>query len=83
MRVAPIGLYLPDNENMRMPQDEFEKAFIEYKFRHILKVVFDSDNNRLGKILFGLVHCPQHPEFRISYTVKDTEAAKNELLARR
>ena len=24
MRVAPIGLYLPDNENMRMPQDEID-----------------------------------------------------------
>ena len=24
MRVAPIGLYLPDNENMRIPQDEID-----------------------------------------------------------
>ena len=61
---------------------EYKQRFIGYKFRHILKVEFDSDNKRLGKILFGLAHCPQHPEFRISYTVKDAEAAKNELLGK-
>ena len=61
---------------------EYKQRFIGYKFCHVLKVEFDSDNNRLGKILFGLAHCPQHPEFRISYTVKDAEGAKNELLGR-
>ena len=41
-----------------------------------------SDNDRLGKILYALAHCALHPEFRISYTVKDREAAKNELLGK-
>lgn len=29
MRVAPIGLYLPDNENMRMPQEEIDRIGAE------------------------------------------------------
>ena len=60
----------------------YRQRFIGYKFCHILKVEFDSDNARLGKILYGLAHCPLHPEFRISYTVKDPETVKNELLGR-
>ena len=61
---------------------EYKQRFIGYKFRHILRVEFDSDNSRLGKILFELAHCPQHPEFRITYTVKASEATKNELLGK-
>ena len=47
-----------------------------------MKVEFESDNDRLGKILYALANCPVKPEFRISYTVKDPEAAKNELLGK-
>lgn len=43
---------------------------------------FASDNERLGKILYALGNCDLHPEFRISYTVKNPEAAKNELLGK-
>ena len=43
---------------------------------------FDPDKKRLGKILYALVQCELKPEFRISYTVKDPEAAKNELLGK-
>lgn len=60
----------------------YKRRFVGYKFRHILKVEFDSDNERLGKILYALANCPLRPEFRISYTVKDPETAKNELLAK-
>ncbi len=45
-----------------------------------MKVEFDSDNDRLGKILYALANSSLNPEFRLSYTVKDPEAAKNELL---
>lgn len=48
----------------------------------MLKIEFDSDNKKLGKILYALSRCPLNPEFRISYTVKDQEAAKNELLGK-
>ena len=60
----------------------YKQRLTGYKFRHIMKVEFESDNERLGKILYALANCPAKPEFRISYTVKDREAAKNELLGK-
>lgn len=60
----------------------FKQRFAGYIFKHQMKVEFESDNDRLGRILYALAHCPVKPEFRISYTVKDQEAAKNELLGK-
>jgi len=68
-------------ENYR-EKDEYKKRFVGYEFRHILKVEFESDNERLGKILYALANCSLKPEFIISYTVKDHELAKNELLGK-
>ena len=33
-------------------------------------------------MLYALAKCPLQPEFRLSYTVKDPEAAKNQLLGK-
>lgn len=63
-------------------KDTYKQRFVGYKFTHVMKVEFDSDNDRLGKLLYALAHYSVKPEFRISYTVKDPEAAKNELLGR-
>ena len=60
----------------------YKQRFKGYRFHHSLKVEFDSDNDRLGRILYALAHCKVHPEIRLSYTIKDKEAAKNELLAK-
>ena len=58
----------------------YKQRFAGYVFRHLMKVEFPSDNDRLGKILYALANCQVKPEFRLSYTVSDPEAAKNELL---
>lgn len=63
-------------------KDEYKRRFDGYKYTHVLKVEFDSDNKRLGKILYALANCSLNPEFRIGYTVKDQEAVKNELLGK-
>ena len=63
-------------------KDTYRQRFVGYKFRHVMKVEFDSDNRRLGRILYALAHCPAKPEFRLSYTVKDQESTKNELLGK-
>lgn len=60
----------------------YKQRFVGYKFRHVMKVEFLSDNDRLGKVLYALANCPVKPEFRLSYTVSDPEAAKNELLGK-
>lgn len=69
-------------ESYKEQQGVYKRRFIGYKFRHIIKVEFESDNERLGKILYTLANCPMKPELRISYTVSDPEAAKNELLGK-
>lgn len=60
----------------------FQHRFVGYKFNHVLKVEFESDNTKLGKILYALANCKVTPEFRISYTVKDPDAVKNTLLGK-
>lgn len=60
----------------------YKRIFVGYSYRQVLKIEFDSDNKLLGKILYALANSPLHPEFRISYTVKDPEAAKNRLLSK-
>lgn len=61
-------------------KDVYKQRFYGYKYRHLLKVEFDSDNERLGKILYALTNSSLHPEFKLVYFVKDQEKVKNELL---
>ena len=63
-------------------KNTYKQRFVGYKYHHQMKVEFDSDNERLGKVLYALAKCPLQPKFRLSYTVKDPEAAKNELLGK-
>ena len=60
----------------------YKQRLVGYRYRHVVKVEFESDNDRLGKVLYALAHCTVQPEFRISYTVKDPEATKNALLSK-
>ena len=60
----------------------YKQRFKGYRFTHLLKTEFPSDNDRLGRILFALARCPAKPEFRLSYTVSDPEGVKNTLLGR-
>ncbi|WP_035795833.1 SIMPL domain-containing protein [Butyrivibrio sp. WCD3002] len=70
-------------ESYQTRDNSWRERFVGYEFKHVVKVEFDSDNTRLGKILFALANAKAiHPDFRISYTVKDKEASKNELLGK-
>ena len=53
-----------------------------YFYRQSLKVTFGVDNKLLGKVLYQLAKLDVNSEFDIYYGVKDTEQAKNELLAK-
>ena len=68
-------------ENYKV-RDEYKRRFVGYRYRHRMKVEFVSDNARLGKVLYALAYSPVRPEFRLSYTVSDPEAARNELLGK-
>ncbi len=71
-----------DYESYRDKNDNYRKRFAGYRFNHVLKVEFESDNDRLGKVLYSLANCKVRQELRISYTVKDPEATKNLLLGK-
>lgn len=57
-----------------------KRRFQGYKYVNRMKLEFPADNQRLGKILYALAHCPLSPEFSIEYTMADPEQCKNELL---
>ena len=90
--LAPFGFARADLKTLNFNVDTeyescqengaYKQRFIGYRFHHILKLEFDSDNERLCKILYALANCSLQPEFRISYTVKDPETAKNELFSK-
>lgn len=69
-------------ENYRDKNNDWKQRFEGYEFKHSMKIEFDADNKLLGKVLYALAHCPVRSEFRINYTIKDQEAAKNELLGK-
>ena len=69
-------------ESYRDKNNDWKQRFAGYRFRHTLKLEFPSDNERLGKLLYALANCAVKPEFRLSYTVSDPEAAKIMLLAK-
>ena len=70
-----------DTEYEYVDEKRYKRRFAGYEYHHRLKVEFESDNKRLGKVLFTLANGMVNPEFRIAYFVKDQEAAKNALLA--
>ncbi len=72
-----------ENESYRDKSGSWKSRFAGYKYRHVLKVEFPSDNKRLGDILNLIAgNAVVRPEFQFSFFVKDEEAAKNELLGK-
>ena len=69
-------------ESYQDRQKAWKRRFMGYKFVHRLKIEFEADNKLLGQVLYALAHAPIRPEFRINYTIKDTESAKNQLLGK-
>lgn len=69
-------------ENYQDKDKAWKRRFKGFKFVHAMKIEFDADNKRLGQVLYALAHAPVRPEFRINYTIKDVEAAKNQLLGK-
>lgn len=57
-------------ENYRDENNVWKNRFLGYRFNHNMKLEFDADNERLGRVLYALAHTEVHPEFRINYTVK-------------
>ena len=72
-----------ENESYKDKNGNWKSKFIGYRYRHIIKVEFPSDNKRLGRILYALANNNiLHSDFSFSFFVKDVEASKNELLGK-
>ena len=71
----------PVYEGYEDKQGRWRQRFVGYEFHHRMKLDFPFDNGKLGQILTKLAKAKVDPEFSIGYTVKDPEAAKNQLLA--
>ncbi len=69
-------------ESYQDQDKSWKQRFVGYQYVHSMKLEFDADNERLGRVLYALAHCSIHPEFHIVYTIKDREAAKNQLLGK-
>ena len=58
----------------------YRQRLTGYEFYHGMKIEFPSDNSFLGRVLYALANSELTPEFSLSYTVKDKEASKNQLI---
>ena len=73
----------PKYENYQTKNGIWKNRLVGYSYNHSLKVEFDSDNDRLGRITYALAHAKGiTPSFSLVYAVKDKEAAKNLLIGR-
>lgn len=61
-------------------KDHMHQKFIGYEYTHRSQIKIDNDNKVLGKLLYEVSASPLDVNFDISYTVKDIEKAKNDLL---
>jgi len=68
-------------ENAQDEQGRWQQRFAGYRFTHGLKLEFPSDNALLGRVLHALARGEAQPEFHLSYTLADPEAAKRALIA--
>ncbi len=68
-------------ENYRDENNDYHQRFVGYEYHHSAYIAFDADNKILSKVLSALADSGTAPEFRIEYTVKDSENARKELIA--
>ena len=70
----------PKHETYYDNKDHMHQKFIGYEYTHSSHIKIDNDNKVLGRLLYEVSTSPLDVEFDISYTVKDIEKAKNDLL---
>lgn len=61
-------------------KNHMHQKFIGYEYTHSSHIKIDNDNKVLGRLLYEVSTSPLDVNFDISYTVKDIEKAKNDLL---
>ena len=70
----------PKHETYYDNKDHRHERFVGYEYNHSSQIKIDNDNKILGKLLYEVSASPLDVRFDISYTVKDIEKSKNDLL---
>jgi len=69
-----------DYDNVQRKNGTYARKFNGFVCEHHLKAEFDFDSDRLAQTLAAATECPAGPELNVAFTVKDTDAVKEELL---
>lgn len=67
-------------ENESTDFNNYKRKFMGYEVSHSLKIEFENDSDKLGRVLNGLAKLKTNPEFSIFYNLKDTTSFKNQML---
>lgn len=67
-------------ESRREKNGEYKDVFCGYACKHRIKIEFDFDNDRLGKVLAAISAGRITPELSIDFTVKNPAAVSEKLL---
>lgn len=70
----------PKHETYYDNKDHRHERFVGYEYNHSSQIKIENDNKLLGKLIYVVSTSPLDVNFDISYTVKDIEKAKNDLL---
>ncbi|MDO5558611.1 MAG: SIMPL domain-containing protein [Oscillospiraceae bacterium] len=73
---------MPQFESIQDKSGNYKRVFKGYRCPHSLKIEFDYDMNRLSQLISVLAHSDAQPEFSISFSVRDKEAAQAQMLKR-
>lgn len=68
------------NKSVRDKDDIYKEVFQGYKCLHKLSLSFDFDAERFSQVLTAVSQCSAKPSISIDFTVKDSDAVKEELL---
>ena len=72
----------PYYEDYMDDKDEHKQRFLGHKYTHGMRLEFPNDSKLLGQCIKAIASCPAKPEFKVSYTIKDTESLKNLIIGK-
>ena len=70
----------PYYERYQDKDNNWKQKFTGYQFTHQFVIEFDNNNEILGKMMYELANYGNDARFSFSYTVKDIETVKTQLL---
>ena len=79
LKTTSFNVYT-EYEGVNDRNGNYKRVFKGYCCAHTMKLEFDFDTDRLSQVLGAVSACIAEPEMNIQFTVKDKDAAADELL---